>query len=493
MKVEFVGRGAEPVRSGAAIVFSFEGADLAIDPIDLGGAGIEALKAVMSRNGFVGAENKHLSVLGMEGLHADRLLIVGLGARKKLTALAAENGAARACQAISGNEIASIDIWTGCLTAEQSAHAALGVLLATYKFNKYHTVKKVTAPAILRVVTGDPDGAASCFEPLSALAEGICLARDLTSEPSNILFPASFAERVRALEARGVAVTVLGEKDMGELGMGALLGVGQGSKRESQLVICEWRGAADSGAAPVLLVGKGVTFDSGGLSIKPAKAMEDMKYDMGGAAAVVGTILALATRKARANVIGVLGLVENMPDGNAQRPGDVVTSLSGQTIEIINTDAEGRLVLADALWYAQREFKPCATIDLATLTGNVSYALGDDYAALLANDDALADDIIKAADGEGEPMWRLPLVAAYDKLHDTPAADMKNVGGHFEAGTITAALFLQRFVNKTPWAHVDIASVVWRTREDQPTLPKGATGYGVRFLNRLIADRYEEH
>ncbi len=348
------------------------------------------------------------------------------------------------------------------------------------------------APALLRIVAGDTRAAALAHEPLAAVAAGVRFARDLMSEPPNILYPASFAERLRVLEEQGVEVTILDEAEMAELGMGLLLAVGQGSARESKLAICRWRGAADRDAPPLVLVGKGVTFDSGGLSIKPAKDMEQMKQDMGGAAAVAGALLALATRKAAANVVGVLGLVENMPDGKAYRPGDILTSMSGQTVEIINTDAEGRLVLADALWFAQAEFRPRAMIDLATLTGHASYALGNDYAALLSNDDGLSGRLVAAGEGEGEPMWRLPLVPAYDKLHDTPDADMKNVGGHPEAGAITAALFLQRFVNGVPWAHIDIASVAWRSREDRPTLPKGATGYGVRTLNRLVADHFED-
>ena len=272
--------------------------------------------------------------------------------------------------------------------------------------------------------------------------------------------------------------------------MGSLLGVGQGSRRESQLVVIQWKGATDPKAQPVAFVGKGVTFDTGGISLKPADGMEDMKWDMGGAAAVSGLMHALAGRKAKVNAVGILGLVENMPDGNAQRPGDIVTSMSGQTIEVINTDAEGRLVLADALWYCQDRFKPKFMVDLATLTGAIIIALGNDYAGLFSNNDELADNLLAASQASGEPLWRLPIPPAYEKQIDSMAADMKNVGGR-PAGSITAALFLQRFVNKLPWAHLDIASTAWKKPSAVPTIPDGATGYGVRLLNQLVADNYE--
>ena len=295
---------------------------------------------------------------------------------------------------------------------------------------------------------------------------------------------------MKALEPLGLTVEVLGEAEMETLGMGSLLGVGQGSRRESQLVVIQWKGATDPKAQPVAFVGKGVTFDTGGISLKPADGMEDMKWDMGGAAAVSGLMHALAGRKAKVNAVGILGLVENMPDGNAQRPGDIVTSMSGQTIEVINTDAEGRLVLADALWYCQDRFKPKFMVDLATLTGAIIIALGNDYAGLFSNNDELADNLLAASQASGEPLWRLPIPPAYEKQIDSMAADMKNVGGR-PAGSITAALFLQRFVNKLPWAHLDIASTAWKKPSAVPTISDGATGYGVRLLNQLVADNYE--
>jgi leucyl aminopeptidase len=313
--------------------------------------------------------------------------------------------------------------------------------------------------------------------------------RDLVSEPPNILHPEEFAKRARKLEELGVDVEILGEKEMTKLGMHTLLGVGQGSVRESQLVVMQWKGAKDKGAAPVAFVGKGVTFDTGGISIKPAAGMDAMKYDMGGAGTVTGLMHALAGRKAKVNAIGVIGLVENMPDGNAQRPGDIVKSMSGQTVEILNTDAEGRLVLADALWYTQGRFKPKFMVDLATLTGAIRVSLGLEIAGLFSNNDELAERLIAAGKAEGEELWRMPLNDRFDKMIDSPVADMKNIGGQF-GGSITAAAFLQRFVNKVPWAHLDIAGTAW-AEEARGVTPKGASGYGVRLLNRLVADHYE--
>jgi leucyl aminopeptidase len=287
----------------------------------------------------------------------------------------------------------------------------------------------------------------------------------------------------------GVEVEVLGEKQMKKLGMGALLGVGQGSERESQLVVMRWNGGTE-GDAPLAFIGKGVTFDTGGISIKPAGGMEDMKWDMGGSAVVIGLMKTLALRKAKANVVGVVGLVENMPSGTAQRPGDVVTTMSGQTVEVINTDAEGRLVLADALWYTQDRFKPHFMIDLATLTGAIIIALGDQYAGLFSNDDKLSDKLIAAGRAVGEGVWRLPVDDPYDKQIKSEIADMMNVGGR-EGGSITAAMFLKRFVNGVKWAHLDIAGVTW-SKKDGPVTPKGATAFGVRLLDRLVADNYEK-
>jgi leucyl aminopeptidase len=336
----------------------------------------------------------------------------------------------------------------------------------------------------------------------AALVESITFVRDIVSEPANVIYPETLAEQARSLAAHGVDVEVLTEAQMRELGMGALLGVGQGSERESQLVVMQWWGAGRPSApaegedadevhegGPLAFVGKGVTFDTGGISIKPSANMEEMKWDMAGSAAVIGLIKALALRSAKVNAIGVVGLVENMPSGTAQRPGDVVKSMSGQTIEVINTDAEGRLVLADAMWYTKRRFRPRFIIDLATLTGAIIIALGHEHAGLFSNDETLAERLLAAGKAAGEPLWRMPLGDAYDKLIKSDIADMKNVGDR-SAGSISAAQFLLRFVGKTPWAHLDIAGTAW-AKKDGAVTPKGATGFGVRLLDRLIAEHYE--
>jgi leucyl aminopeptidase len=321
------------------------------------------------------------------------------------------------------------------------------------------------------------------------VVEGVAFTRELVTEPGNIIYPESFVERCRPLEALGIKIEVLDRDAMAALGMGALLGVAQGSAKPPQMLVMRWDGA-DSSKAPVAFVGKGVTFDSGGISLKPGGGMEDMKWDMGGAGAVAGAMKALALRKAKANVIGVCGLVENMPDGLAQRPGDVVTSMSGQTVEVINTDAEGRLVLCDALTWVQKNHAPKTIVDLATLTGAMIVALGHEYGGLFANDDLLADQLLAAATASGDRLWRMPLGDAYDKLIDSPIADMKNVGPR-EAGSITAAQFLKRFVDEgVRWAHLDIAGMVWASKPGT-TWDKGATGYGVRLLDRFVADNFE--
>jgi len=374
-----------------------------------------------------------------------------------------------------------------------AAHAALGVRLASYRFDKYRTkepAEKKPSIVTTQVVTAEADAARAAFPPLAALADAISFTRDLVSEPPNVLYPVEYAKRVKALESLGLEVEILGEVEMMKLGMGSLLGVGQGSVRDSQLVVIRWNGAADKKAQPIAFVGKGVCFDTGGISIKPAENMEDMKWDMGGSAAVVGLMHVLAGRKAKVNAVGILGLVENMPDGNAYRPGDVLTSMSGQTIEVINTDAEGRLVLADAVWYCQDRFKPKFMVDLATLTGAIIISLGNDYAGLFSNNDELAGNLLAASGAEGEPLWRMPLPDHYNKQIESMIADVKNTGGR-PGGSITAALFIQKFINGVPWAHLDIASTAWKKPSSVPTIPEGATGYGVRLLNRMVADKYE--
>ncbi len=371
-------------------------------------------------------------------------------------------------------------------TQNRSEEVVFGVVLRAYAFDRHKSKPKQRAGE-LRVRVNDPAATKAKFAPLKAVAEGVHFTRDLTNEPANVLTTTEFATRLQALEKLGVKVEVLDEPALQKLGMGSLLSVGLGSESPSKVVVMQWQGGGRE--APFALVGKGVVFDTGGISLKPAAGMEDMTMDMGGAGVVSGVMHALATRKARANVVGVVGLVENMPDGKATRPGDVVTSMKGDTIEVINTDAEGRLVLADVLWYTQERFEPVAMINLATLTGAIMVALGHENAGVFSNDDTLCNAFLQAAKAEGEGAWRMPLGKPYDKLIDTPMADMKNTGGRM-AGSVTAAQFLQRFVKEdTPWIHLDIAGVA----SPGPTgfSPKGATGWGVRALNRLIADGYE--
>jgi leucyl aminopeptidase len=379
--------------------------------------------------------------------------------------------------------------------AQVAANIAYGAGLRSYQFSKYKTTlkpeQKITLEK-LTVMTGDPAGARKPYDTLEKVTQAVFLTRDLVSEPANIIHPESLADEIRKLAKSGLKIEVLGEKQMQKLGFGALLGVGQGSDRESQLVVMRWDGA--SGAKdkrPIAFVGKGVTFDTGGISIKPAGGMEDMKWDMAGAGAVIGVMAALALRKAKVNAVGVVGLVENMPSGNAQRPGDVVTSLSGQTVEVINTDAEGRLVLADALTYVQDKYKPRAIVDLATLTGAIIISLGKVNAGLFSNDDTLADRLIAAGKQAGEPLWRMPMGDAYDKAINSDIADMKNVSAGRDGGSIIAAQFLKRFIKDTPWAHLDIAGTAWADK-DTPICPKGATAFGVRLLDRLVAENYED-
>ena len=490
MKIEFVAA-VDAAEILAVPVFedrTFTAAGTALD-----GKANGALTKAAGKGRFTGKAGQSLSIAAPAGVEADAVLLVGAGAKDKLDDLAVEafGGNAYAAVKLSGAEVLTID--ASDLSPEQAARVGFAARLAAYRFDKYRTTQKADKiPSItaIRVVTTDLRGAEAALEPLSAVADGVIFARDLVSEPANVLYPAEFAKRVKALESLGLEVEILGEAEMEKLGMRTLLGVGQGSRRESQLAIMKWNGG-EAGAQPLAFVGKGVCFDTGGISIKPADGMEDMKWDMGGAAAVTGTMIALASRKAKANVIGVLGLVENMPDGNAQRPGDVVVSMSGQTVEVINTDAEGRLVLADALWYTQERFKPKFMIDLATLTGAMIVALGLDYAGVFSNSDDVADPILAAAKKVGENFWRMPIPAIYEQHIDSRIADVKNTGNGRAGGSITAALFLQRFTNGVPWAHLDIAPTAWANKSPSPTVPEGGVGFAVRTLDRMVADSYE--
>ncbi|MDH3738119.1 MAG: leucyl aminopeptidase [Alphaproteobacteria bacterium] len=458
-----------------------------------------ALKRAVGAARFSGKLGEHVAVLAPAGRKNATYLLIGTGPAKEFGEQQAQTfGAAiyRAVQSVEGGDaIVLADMPAGAKATldDIAAHLAYGARLRSYSFDKYKTGAKGTNNKTSRVgsmtvMVPRPAVARRRYSPLAAIADGVAFTRDLVSEPSNVKSPKWMAAQCRKLSKLGVRVEVLGEAQMRKLRMHALLGVGQGSVRESQCVVMRWNGGKPNGKS-VALVGKGVTFDTGGISIKPAGGMEDMIWDMGGAGTVIGAMHALAGRKAKANVVGVVGLVENMPDGNAQRPGDIVKSMSGQTIEVINTDAEGRLVLADMLWYTQKRFKPDAMIDLATLTGAVMVALGREYAGLYANKDALAERLIDAAKAAGEKLWHLPLDPTYDKQINTPRADMKNVGPRW-GGSITAAQFLQRFTNGLDWAHLDIAGVAW-SDTDQTLTGKGATGFGVRALDRFVGDNYE--
>lgn len=488
------------VTQGAWVVGAVEGAELLPAAVRADKAAGGALSRALKVSAFKGKSGQFLEVPAPAGITAARLLLVGLGRADVLDEKTLETLGAQIVGRLyaTGDAAASLDIDipkdSKVKKAEGAAHLAFGAALKSYRFDKYRTrdldqyERKLTR---LTVLTPDAGAAKKAHAGLKAVAEGIFLARDLVNEPPNVLYPAEFARRAKAaLTKLGVKVEVLGEAQMKKLGFGALVGVGQGSDRESQLVVMQWNGGKKSGK-PIALVGKGVCFDSGGLSLKPGGSMMGMKGDMAGAAAVTGTMLALAARKARVNAVGVIGLVENMPSGGATRPDDVLTSLSGQTIEVLNTDAEGRLVLADALTYTQRRFSPKFVIDLATLTGAIVATLGFEHAGVFSNDEKLAERITAAGRHTGERVWQLPLDPFYDRMIKSKIADMKNIGGP-NSGAITAAQFLKRFVEKdTPWAHLDIAGVAWQDGEQKPTIPSWGTGWGVRLLNRLVIEHYE--
>ncbi len=447
-------------------------------------------------DGFKGKSGQVLDLIAPQGLKAARLVVIGTGSPAELKqedVIKLGGSALGRVPASAGEATLIAEFSNGAASAGQAADLALGATLRAYSFDRYKTKRKDgdSAPKDrkLTIGTADPDKARKAFASRQAISEGVVMARDLVNEPANILYPEEFARRTLALKKVGVKVEILDMAALKRLKMNALLGVGQGSVRESRVVIMRWDGGK-KGTKPLAFIGKGVCFDTGGISIKPAAGMEDMKGDMAGAACVVGLMHALAARKAKVNAIGAIGLVENMPDGNAQRPGDIVTSMSGQTIEIINTDAEGRLVLGDVLWHVNRKFQPEFMIDLATLTGAIIVALGQEYAGLFSNNDKLADRLIKAGQETGERVWRMPLGPEYDKQIDSKFADMKNTGGR-NGGSITAAQFLQRFVEKTPWAHLDIAGTGMGSPSSDINRSWGS-GYGVRLLDRLVADAYEK-
>ncbi|MFC7537056.1 leucyl aminopeptidase [Sphingomonas sp. GCM10030256] len=476
-----------------ALVLAVAGTDRsALDTLGPDRSGIEAAAKAQRFDGEAGTSAEGWATAD-EG--SRRVLLVGLGTGSA-TAQAAEKlgGTAVARLLLSGERHAVIDLSGQPFDADAAARVALAAGLRAWRYDRYRTkLKDKQRPTLAEItIVGAPEGAderwTSRWEPVLA---GNDLTRELVTEPANIIYPVSFVERCqKAMAGSGLEIEVLDEPAMRDLGMGALLGVNQGSVREPRLLVMKWNGG-EAGSSPLALIGKGVTFDTGGISIKPAAGMESMKWDMGGAGAVAGAMLTLARRKAKANVVGICGLVENMPSGNAQRPGDVVTSMSGQTIEVINTDAEGRLVLCDAMTYAQRTFRPKTMIDLATLTGAMLIALGHEYGGLFSNDDGLAAELQAAGSASGDKLWRQPMGEAYDRLIDSPIADIKNVGPR-EAGSITAAQFLGRFVDEgVRWAHLDIAGMVWSERAGT-TFDKGATGFGVRVLDQFVEDAVEK-
>ncbi|HLH95774.1 MAG TPA: leucyl aminopeptidase [Xanthobacteraceae bacterium] len=494
VKIEFASFAA-PAK-GVLIVFCEEGLKLGAAVRKTLAPTGDLVTRAAEADRFTGKNGSALEIIAPAGLDVQRLTILGIGKARDLKeedliklggiAMGKIPGAATATTILT-------DLAGGAMKADQVADLALGLRLRAYAFDRYKTKRKEDEERAKEVVVtfavASAGAAEKALAPRDAVANGVILARDLINEPANVLHPEEFARRAGDLKEFGVVVEVLDVAAMQKLGMHALLGVGQGSAHESRLVIMRWNGGKKADD-PVAFIGKGVCFDTGGISIKPAGGMEDMKGDMAGAACVVGLLRALAERNARVNAVGAIGIVENMPDGKAQRPGDIVTTMSGQTIEIINTDAEGRLVLADVLHYVNKRFKPKFMVDLATLTGAIVVALGHEHAGLFANDDKLAERLLKAGLATGERVWRMPLGAEYDKKIDSKFADMKNTGGR-DGGSITAAQLLQRFVEKTPWAHLDIAGTAMASPQTDVN-KSWASGFGVRLLDRLVADHYEK-
>ena len=474
-----------------ALVLPVAGKDRA--PLGSLGDAQQAVGAALDRQRFEGDASSVSEQFINEGGAVRRLLVVGVGAGTNGGDAGEKLGGTAVARLLtSGEKTAVIDVSGLGYDAHAAARVALAAALRSWRHDRYRTKLKDNQKPTLEeiVIVGGGSGAEQRYTSRWApVVQGVSLTRELVTEPANIIYPESFVERVRkSLDGSGVEIEVLDRAQMEKLGMGALLGVAQGSAREARLMILKWNGGG--AGQPTAFVGKGVTFDTGGISIKPAAGMEAMKWDMGGAGAVAGALKALALRKAKANVIGICGLVENMPGGNAQRPGDVVTTMSGQTVEVINTDAEGRLVLADAVCYVQRNFKPSTVVDLATLTGAILISLGHEWAGLFSNNEELAGELTKAGNESGDKLWRMPLGEPFDRLIDSPIADMKNVGPR-EGGSITAAQFIQRFIeNGVKWAHVDMAGKAWSDKASF-TYEKGATGFGVRLLDQYVADVLE--
>ncbi len=493
-----------PPSSGAVVVGAWEDRVLTAAARQLDEAtGGAVSRAVAASPRFHGKKNEVVAIVGPPNLPVSRIVVAGLGKPEALDArllqdlggaLVAHLNAAGESEATVAVDLASdLGGKAALKPAEAAANIAFGAELRSYRFDKYRTTQKPEQkPSLAAMTVASEAGAAAkdAYRAMRCAAEAVFFTRDLVSEPANTIYPETLADEAASLSRFGLGVEMIDEKRMRELGMGALLSVGQGSVRPPRVVVMEHKGGP-AGSPPLGFIGKGVTFDTGGISIKPAAGMGEMKWDMAGAGVVIGLMRLLAARKAKVNAVGIVGLVENMPSGSATRPGDIVSSLSGQTIEVLNTDAEGRLVLADALWYCQDRFKPQLMIDLATLTGAVIVALGHEHAGLFANNDELAERLIAAGKAVGEPLWRLPLADSYNRAIDSDAADVKNIAGDRAAGSIIGAQFVQRFVNNVPWAHLDIAGVAW-SKKDAPTVPKGATAFGVRLLDRFVAEHYEK-
>ncbi|MBI1215511.1 MAG: leucyl aminopeptidase [Alphaproteobacteria bacterium] len=493
MKITFDTKSA---KSDALVLFVTDGGGLLETGKKTDKKTKSALKRAIKAEKFQGKKAQSLVVSGPAGTSHDVIVLMGVGKQRELTLKCFEKIGSALCGVLNAHKAATAEVIfeTGSTfkdfsEAEAASRMATGLVLNSYRFDKYLTRQAKDKKPTLRAAAfkvAEPAPARKIFADEQKVAGGVFLTRDLVSEPPNVLYPESFADIIRKeLTPLGIEVKVLHAKDIQKMGMGALMAVGQGSAREPKLVSMEYKGG-DKKQKPVAFVGKGVTFDTGGISLKPGPGMEEMKWDMGGAGVVTGLMKALAARQARVNAVGVVALAENMPSGTACRPGDIVTSLSGQTVEILNTDAEGRLILCDALWYTQEKFHPTHIVDLATLTGAVIIALGHEYAGLFSNDDDFADTLIKSSRNIGEELWHMPLNDAWDKALDSPAADVKNIAGSREAGSATAAHFLKRFIKSgVKWAHLDIAGVAW-TNKDRTSAPKGATGFGVRLLDDYV-------
>ena len=501
MKIAFAGLGIPD--HGAYVVGVYDGKDLSPSAQELDKKFKGVIKRAIKASKFTGKRHQFLTILAPTGLDVDRIVLMGLGKTSELND--------HQCEALGGNLIGhlakssdkaisvAIDGFSNAKleSSKIAAHFALGARLRAYRFDKYLTKEKPeNKPSleVLNIMCGKPQAAKNMFGDFEKLADAVFMTRNLVNEPPNVIYPESFAEETKKLNKLGIKVDILDEKQIRALGMGALIGVAQGSVRSPRVVTMRYDGAGKSkskGKGPIAFVGKGVTFDTGGISIKPANGMEEMKWDMAGAAAVVGAMMALSARKAKVNAIGAIGLVENMPDGNAQRPSDIVKTMSGQTVEVLNTDAEGRMVLCDVLWYVQEKFKPSVVVDLATLTGAIVVALGSEFAGIFSNDDGLSKQLTDAGNMVGEKLWRMPLCEAFDKELDGFQSDLKHIGNGREAGSSTAAHYLGRFIQKgVKWAHLDIAGVAW-SKKDHGAIPKGASAYGVRLLDRFVAENFE--